>query len=51
MRVASVYKGYVVRFRSKRVLNEAVKLNAIAREEELERFPDWYIDSVKTPDG
>ena len=45
------YKGYVVRSRLKRVLNEAVKSNATAREEEVRRFPDRYIDSVKTPDG
>ena len=45
------YKGYVVRSRLKRVLNEAVKTNATAREEEVRRFPDRYIDSVKTPDG
>ena len=45
------YKGSVVRSRLKRVLNEAVKSNATAREEEVRRFPDWYIASVKTPDG
>ena len=45
------YKGYVVRSRLKRVLNEAVKTNATAREEEVRRFPDRYIDSVKAPDG
>ena len=28
-----------------------MKSNATAREEEVRRFPDWYIDSVKTPDG
>ena len=33
------YKGFVVRARLKRVLNEAVKSNASAREEELLRFP------------
>ena len=44
------YKGYVVRSRLKRVLNESVKSNATAREE-VRRFPDRYIDSVKTPDG
>ena len=27
-----------------------MKSNATAREE-VRRFPDWYIDSVKTPDG
>ena len=45
------YKGYVVRSRLKRVLNEAVKTNATAREEEVRRFPDRYIASVKAPDG
>ena len=45
------YKGYIVRSRFKRVLNKAVKSNATAREEEVRRFPDRYIDSVKTPDG
>ena len=45
------YKGYVVRSRLKRVLNDAVKSNATAREKEVQRFPDRYIDSVKTPDG
>ena len=45
------YKGHVVRSRLRRVLNEAVKTNATAREEEVRRFPDRYIDSVKTPDG
>ena len=44
------YKGSVVRSRLKRVLNEAVKSNATACEE-VRRFPDWYIASVKTPDG
>ena len=44
------YKGFVVRSRLKRVLYEAVKSNATAREEEVRRFPDRYIDSVKTPD-
>ena len=43
------YKGFVVRSRFKRVLNEAVKKNSTAREE-VRRFPDRYIDSVKTPD-
>ena len=43
------YKGHVVRSRLKRVLNEAVKSNATARE--VRRFPDRYIASVKTPDG
>ena len=45
------YKGHVVRSRLKRVLNEAVKSNATAREEEVRRFPDRYIDSVKIQDG
>ena len=45
------YKGYVVRSRLKRVLNEVVKTNATAREEEVRRFPDRYIVSVKAPDG
>ena len=45
------YKGSVVRSRLKRVLNEAVKSNATAREEEVRSFPDRYIASVKTPDG
>ena len=45
------YKGSVVRSRLRRVPNEAVKSNATAREEEVLRFPDRYIASVKTPDG
>ena len=44
------YKGSVVRSRLKRVLNEAVKSNATAREE-VRRFPDRYNASVKTPNG
>ena len=44
------YKGHVVRSRLRRVLNEAVKTNATEREE-VRRFPDRYIDFVKTPDG
>ena len=44
------YKRHVVRSRLRRVLYEAVKTNAISREE-VRRFPDRYIDSVKTPDG
>ena len=43
------YKGYVVRSRLKRVLNETVKSNMTAREE-VQRFANRYIDSVKTPD-
>ena len=45
------YKGSVVRSWLKRVLNEAVRSNATAREVEVRRFPDRYIASVKTPDG
>ena len=45
------YKGFVVRSWLKRVLYEAVKSNATAREEEVRRFPDRYIDSVKIPNG
>ena len=45
------YKGYVVRSRINRVLNKAVKSNVTVCEEEVRRFPDQYIDSVKTPDG
>ena len=45
------YKGFVVRSRLKRVQYEAVKSNATACEEEVRRFLDWYIDSVKSPDG
>ena len=45
------YKGFVVRTRLKTVPNEVVKSNAIAREEEVQRFPHRYIDSVKSPDG
>ena len=45
------YKGFVVRSRLKRVLNEAVKSNATAREEEVRRFPDRYTDCVKILDG
>ena len=37
------YQGFIVRSRLKRVLNEAVKSNVSAREEELRRFPDQYI--------
>ena len=28
-----------------------MKSNVIASEKEVRRFPDWYIDSVKSPDG
>ena len=44
------YKGFLVRSRLKRVLNEAVKSNATAHEEEVRRFLGRYIDSVKSPD-
>ena len=40
---------YVVRSRLKRVHKEAVKCNALAREEEVRRFPFRYIKSVKSP--
>ena len=37
------YKGFVVRTRLKRVLNEALKSNTSAREEEVRRFsPSIY---------
>ena len=45
------YKGFVVRSRLKRVLNEAVKSNATSREEEVRRFPGRYVDSVKSLNG
>ena len=45
------YKGFVVRNRLKRVLNEAVKCSAFLRKEELRRFPCRYIECVNTPDG
>ena len=45
------YKGFVVISWLKRVINEAVKTNATAREEKVRWFPDRYIDSVKTADG
>ena len=44
------YKGHVVRSRLNRVLYEAVESNATAREEEVRRFPNRYIASVKTAD-
>ena len=44
------YKGFVVRSRLKRVLNEVVKSNVTAREEEVQRFPGRYFDSVKSLD-
>ena len=45
------YTGFVVRSWLKRVPNEAVKSNSTAREEEVRRFPDQYINSVKSQDG
>ena len=33
------------------MLNETVKPNATAREKKVRRFPDRYIDSVKSPGG
>ena len=50
-KTSECYNGFVVRSRLKRVLNEAVKSNATARVEEVRRFPDRYIDSVKSPGG
>ena len=45
------YKGFVVRSRLKqKVRNEAVKRNSFAREEETRRFPQRYIESVKSLD-
>ena len=44
-------KHYLVRSRLKRVSREAVKCNPFAREEEVQRFPFRYIDSVKFPGG
>ena len=44
------YKGYVVRSKLKRVPNEAVKGNVIARDE-VRRFPTRYIKSIKSSDG
>ena len=44
-------KRCVDRSRLKRVPNEAVKFNAHASEEEVRRFPFWYIDFVNSPDG
>ena len=48
---SELYKGYVVRSRSKRVPNEAVKRNASAREDEVRRFSFQYIESVKSPNA
>ena len=44
-------KGFVVRSRLKRFLNEAVKSNVTVRKDEVGRFPGRYIDSVKFPYG
>ena len=44
------YKGCVVS-RLKIVPNEAVKCNAFAHEEEVQKSPHWYIENVKSPDG
>ena len=45
------YKWFVVRSRLKRVLNEAVKLNVTAHEEEVWRFSSRYIDFIKSSDA
>ena len=45
------YKVFLVRTKLKRVSNEAVKYNAFMREEEVRRFPHWYIKFVKSLDG
>ena len=45
------YKGSVVRSRLKRVLNEAVKSNPTAHEEEVQRFPDRYIGRASAAIG
>ena len=50
-KTSECYKRFVVRSRLKRIPNEAVKSNATAHEEEVGRFSDRYIDSVRTPDG
>ena len=44
------YKEYVIISKLKRVLNEAVKCNALAREEEVQRFPFRHIKSGKSTD-
>ena len=49
--VSARYEGQVVRARLDRVSNEAVKLDASMRKEEMRRWPNRYIRSVKTPDG
>ncbi len=45
------YEGYVVISWLKRIPNEVVKCNALARVEEVRRFPFRHIESVKSPDG
>ena len=45
------YNGFIVRSRLKRTLKEAEKSNVTVREEEVRRFPDRYINFVKSPDG
>ena len=44
------YMGFVVRFRLKRVPNEAVKCGAFARKEEVRRFLHQHIEFAKSPD-
>ena len=44
------HKGFVVKSRLKRVLNKAMKCNVFMCEEEVQRFPHWYIEIVKTLD-
>ena len=45
------YREFIVRTRIKRILNKAVKSNAIVSEEEIGRFSRRYVDSFKFPDG
>ena len=50
------YKGFVVKSGLKRVLNEAVKTNATASEEEVRRFPDrknpgWARAAIESRDA
>ena len=49
--IGAVPGRFVVRSKLKRVLNEAVKSNVTARELEVQMFPGWYIDFVKSPHG
>ena len=44
------YKDFVVRSRLKRVPNEAMKCNIPVHEEDVRRFPHWYINFIKPPD-